>query len=364
MIEAVELFVMDKNFQILRVVDDFVSLSWNPRFFGVGDFQLECPIKYFDDLRNATYISRFGDSETALIESMSLIKDEVGGRSVVMKGKFLKQILEDRVIYQQMNFYDKSVEDVILGLIEAHFVNERPFGKLIVRRTGKASRKITKQMTGGSVLSEIMKIEEEQKVSCCVEYAPTEDRIVCYVDVGENRSQDQQELNWVIFSEDFENIYDYEYTKIKQSKNFAYVAGAGEGLNRIVQTVDIRAAGDQLQELYVDARDLQETDEHGNAIPRELYLKNLEQRGREKLAEYAEVQEIEAKVKTDGLLQYRKDYFIGDVVDFVDHARGIDATLRIIGVNEELENGERRLELIFGKERLNLKEYIKREVSL
>ncbi len=363
MIEAVELFVMDKNFQILRVVDDFVSLSWNPRFFGVGDFQLECPIKYFDDLLQAKYIGRNGDNETGVIEMDMLQKDEVGAKSILVKGKFIKQLLDDRAVERQTNFNNKTVEDVILTLIETHFINNKRFERFEVKRTGEVTKRITTQITGGSVLERIMKIEEEQGVACIVEYDAIRDRIICSVKQGINHSQDQQANDWVVFSEDLENVYDYEYTKVRQSKNFAYVAGAGEGQDRIIHTVDIRKPGDALKELYVDARDVQETDENGHAIPRERYLKNLEQRGKEKLAEYAEVQEIEAKVKTDGLLQYRKDYFIGDVVDFVDHARGIDATLRIIGVNEELENGERRLELIFGKERLNLKDIIKREVS-
>ena len=359
----VELFIMDKNFQILRVMDDFTSLAWNSRFFGVGDWQIECSIKYFDDLLQAKYVGRNGDNETGVIEMDMLQKDEVGAKSILVRGKMLKQLLDDRAVERQTNFNNKTVEDVILTLIETHFINNKRFERFEVKRTGEVTKRITTQITGGSVLERIMKIEEEQGVACIVEYDAIRDKIICSVKQGINHSQDQQANDWVVFSEDLENVYDYEYTKVRQTKNFAYVAGAGEGQDRIIHTVDIRKPGDALKELYVDARDLQETDDNGSPIPRERYLKNLEQRGKEKLAEYTEIQEIEAKVATDGLLKYKTHYHLGDFVDFVDNSRGINATLRVVGVNEEIENGERRMELIFGKERLSLKETIKREVN-
>ena len=259
-----------------------------------------------------------------------------------------------------MNFNDKTVEDVILGMIEVHFVDNKVFDKVTTVYTGKASNKITTQVTGGSVLEKIMKIEEEQQVSCNVVYDPLQDKIICTVDVGTDRSQAQDTNNWVIFSEDLENIYDYDYVKVRNCKNYVYVAGAGEGADRKIITVDIRHPEEDLKELYVDARDLQPTDDNGNPIPVAQYEQNLRQRGLEKLAEYTIVEEIEAKVNADG---YQRDYFLGDIVDFVDNSKGIQATLPIAGVNESIENGERNIELIFGKERVGLKEAIKREVS-
>lgn len=361
--KVVELFILNDNFEILAIMDDFSPLAWNPRFFGVGEFQVECDISYFETIQNATYIMRAGDKEAGVIDMDSLQKDEVGGRSIVFKGKFLKQLLDDRAVHEQTDFNNKTVEDIILGLIKTHFIDSKRFKRFKVLYTNEASNKITTQITGGSVLERIVKIEEEQQVSCKVEYDFINDEIVCSVVVGENRSQDQEVNNWVVFSEDLENVYDYEYTKQRYYKNYAYVAGAGEGKDRKIVLVDIRKPGDPLKELYVDARDLQPTNDQGNPIPEAQYLDNLRQRGHEKLAEYAVIEEIEAKVKTNDILQYKKDYFLGDIVDFVDNSKGLQATLRITGVNEEIEGGERKLELIFGKERLSLKEIIRREVN-
>lgn len=355
-----ELILMDQDFNILAIMDDFSSLAWNPRFLGVGECQVECDIKYFELIQQATYISKLGTTETCVIDMDQLVKDEIGGKSVVFQGHFLKQILEDRAVPEMMNFNNKTVEEVILGLIEANFIDARPFDKLRVQYTGEADNVITTQITGGSVLEKIVKIEEEQRVSCNVVYDSLSDEIVCTVETGTDRSQEQDENNWVIFSEDLENIYDYDYVKVRSYKNFAYVAGAGEGKDRKIITVDIRQPEDDLKELYVDARDLQPTNENGDPIPEAQYEENLRQRGLEKLAEYEVVEEIAAKVLADG---YKRDYFLGDIVDFIDNSKGIQARLRIAGMNESIEGGERSIELIFGKERVGLKEAIKREVS-
>ena len=152
------------------------------------------------------------------------------------------------------------------------------------------------------------------------------------------------------------------YSKTKTYKNFAYVAGAGEGKDRIVTTVDIRKAGEPLKELYVDARDLQDIDDKGNKIPMEKYLPTLVQRGKEKLSEYTVIEELEAKANLDSVLKYKMDYNLGDIVEFIDNEIGVNAALRIVAINEEIEDGKRELAIVFGKERLTLKDVIKREV--
>ena len=71
---------------------------------------------------------------------------------------------------------------------------------------------------------------------------------------------------------------------------------------------------------------------------------------------------MKAVVNEDSLLSYKNDYFLGDIVEFVDLDLGISAALRIVGINETYESGKKDLSLTFGKERLDLKQIIRREV--
>lgn len=358
----VELMVMNKDFEILSVIDDFSSLVWAPVFFGVGEFQLECGIDYLDSIVNGSYIFRNDDEETGVIEYYNFTKDESGAKSLLVKGRFLKSLLDERAVHETISFDNKTVEEVMLSLISKHFIESKVFPRFEVNYENKITKKISTQMTGKSVLEHILKIEEEQKVSCLIRYDYIRDKIVCSVKEGRDLTQGQSINDWVVFSEDRENVFDFEYSKIKTYKNFAYVAGAGEGSERIITTVDIRQPGDDLRELYIDARDIQDTDKEGVKIPLEKYLPMLVQRGKEKLAEYVQIEELKAVVNEDSLLSYKKDYFLGDIVEFVDLDLGISAALRIVGASEEYENGKKDLSLTFGKERLDLKQIIRREV--
>ena len=358
----VELLIMNEEFEILSVMDDFSSLAWGSKFFGVGDFQIECPIRYMGVLNRAQYIFRNDEEDTGVIEYINPQKDELGSWNIVIKGKFLKSLLYDRAINETMYFQNKTIEEIMLTMISHHFITNKTFKKFEVKYSNKFTERLSMQVTGVSVLEKILQLEEEQKVSCKVVYDYLRDKIVCSVVEGVDRTSNQNDNNWVVFSEDRENIYDVSYSKTKTFKNFAYVAGAGEGKDRIVTTVDIRKAGEPLKELYVDARDLQDMDDKGNKIPMEKYLPTLIQRGKEKLSEYTVIEELEAKANLDSVLKYKADYNLGDIVEFIDNEIGVNAALRIVAINEEIEDGKRELAIVFGKERLTLKDVIKREV--
>lgn len=357
----VELIVMNENFEILSIIDDFSSLVWAPTFFGVGEFQFECNIKYLNSIINGSYIFR-NDDETGVIEYFNFIKDETGARNILVRGKFLKVLLDERAVHETMNFNNKNIEEIILGLISRHFIETKEFPRFEVKYSSNFTDKISTQITGKSVLERIINIEEEQKVGCKVKYDYLNDKIVCSVIKGRDLTQNQSENDWVVFSEERENIFDFEYSKVRTFKNFVYVAGAGEGNERIVATVDIRKTGEPLKELYVDARDILDTDKDGIKIPMPQYISMLEQRGREKLSEYVQIEELKANINEDNILKYKSDYFLGDIIEFVDLDLGITAALRITGVTEEYEEGKKDLNVTFGKERLDLKQIIRREV--
>ena len=51
-----ELLLLDKNFQICGLIDDFSSLVWNRKYYECGNFNLQIGIKYWEQFRNAMYI--------------------------------------------------------------------------------------------------------------------------------------------------------------------------------------------------------------------------------------------------------------------------------------------------------------------
>src|SRR5699024_553894 len=92
-------------------------------------------------------------------------------------------------------------------------------------------------------------------------------------------------------------------------KNFAVVAGQGEGADRRIVTVG-DAVGKDRRVLFVDARDVEEeTDEEDpQPIPVHEIAERLRNRGKQKLAEYEQEIYLEGQTLTKSRLIYEKDY--------------------------------------------------------
>ena len=126
-------------------------------------------------------------------------------------------------------------------------------------------------------------------------------------------------------------------------KNFAYVAGAGEGIKRKIVTVDLRQPGEERKEIWVDARDLQEEDENGNRIPESTYNAQLVQRGMEKLAEYRKVETIDSSIDLNANLVYKRDFDLGDYCTYINTEIKISTEKRISEIMETYEGASMEL---------------------
>lgn len=153
---------------------------------------------------------------------------------------------------------------------------------------------------------------------------------------GIDRSHNQKEIPWVVFSEKFDNLSKSEYIwDSKDTGNYAYIAGEGEGTERVVVELDLEkgASGLDRYEKWVDARDLQRNEKSTSL---DKYKKQLQQRGREKVKITSE------SFNGDIILnnyEYKRDFFLGDVVTVVTRF-GKELNLRIIEtIESQDENG-------------------------
>ena len=148
----------------------------------------------------------------------------------------------------------------------------------------------------------------------------------------------------VQFSEEIGNIVAQSYLKDQQKyKNYAYVAGEGEGASRVVVEID-RTNGDPRYELYVDAKDLQKTwtDEDGaeHTYTDEEYQNQLLQRGNTKLDEVRKKEEFTCEIDlTNQTFQFGKDYFTGDIIKVKSQKYGFIKWFRISKILEIDEDG-------------------------
>lgn len=362
-----DVYVLDKDYQIMGLIDDFITLIWARKYYDTGSFELHAGASHVALLQAGSYIYPSGSQDTGIIEEFGYTSDDVFGKKVVVKGRFLKAMLADRVIDSTQKFTNIPAGTIIKQLVNTYCIHpadaSRKIPKLELADTAVIGETITTQITGESLLDAIERICLEQQIATHIRYDFINDRLLFTVWQGLDRTQSQSDNTFAAFNEEFDNIAAVDYTKEHGYKNYAYVAGAGEGAARIIEIVDLIQPGEDRRELYIDARDLQNIDNQGNPIPEATYRQTLRRRGLEKLAEYQPKETIETKIDPYSSLQYGRDYDLGDLVTFIDNAIGIMAQQRITEVCEYIESGELRIDVVFGQEKLNIMQKIKREVK-
>ena len=366
MSKGTELYVLDADFQILDLIDEFITLIWNKKYYGTGSFELHCGVKAAQLLQAGSYIYRNDDNETGIIEEFGYSNDTSYGKKVMVKGRFLKAKLDDRVIDTTQNFNGIAAGSAICQMVEAFCISpadaDRVIEKLSIGEGSTLGGELTTQITGENLLDAIESICEEQELSTRIIYDFQTGELLFQVWQGLDRTQNQTENTFATFNEEFDNISGVEYNVERSYKNFAYVAGAGEGSDRLIEKVDIRKNGEPRRELYVDARDLQMTDENGDAISEETYRQTLRQRGLEKLKDYQSKETIDTKIDINNGFVYGVDYNLGDLVTFVDNEVGILAEQRVTEIYEYIEEGERRIDAVFGQSKLSVMQKVKKGV--
>lgn len=341
-----EVYILDKNFQTIALVDDFESLIWRRKYFSCGEFSLyTSPDKYYE-LKDAMYLSKSDSNELGIIESIKL--DE---SSFTIKGRFARSLTDRLIVYPTV-----MVKNKYLGKLMTEQISERLGIKIGDVVSGSI---ITTQQTGGSLMEWFDELTLNQGLTYDILYDYENNCLLFQMRQGRDLRQEQSENNPVIFSPDWDNLLSFVYEKSdKDYKNFCIVAGENSGANRRTVPIDLRSSGDEeIRELWVDARDLQ-----SDGFTDDEYDMALFQRGCEKLSSYAKTECFSADVTTDNYT-YREDYDLGDIVNISVPKHGIYTDFRITEIEEIYERGARSLTLTFGQGYLSINDYIKRELK-
>lgn len=361
------LVVLDGNFDTVGSIPLFRTLIWIRRYDKPGSFELYVSKDFFDMLNTGRYLYRNDADELGVIDEVYYSQDENGDREAYAKGYFAEILLHDRVIEQTVALAG-NIEAVMRELVTQKAIFPRDDGRAIrnLRLGGVSGMQevLTVQATGDNLGEKLYEIGNAHETSHRIRYEYLTNDLIFEVWKGKDRRDSQEVNSWAVFSNSFYNIRNVTYNRNTSSyKNFAFVAGAGEGTDRVVVTVDLRLPGEERKELYVDARDLQQEDENGNRIPDGVYRAQLAQRGREKLAEFRKVETASIGIDPNANLVYKKDFDLGDYCTYINTEIGIATDQRITEVMETYEGGAMELSVTFGTDEAStIKQLIKREV--
>lgn len=327
-----DLYIYNPDIELQGVIDGYSSLRWRRRFFEPGEIELHCPAtaENLVLLRPENIIHRLDRQEAAIIEGVT-VEGTDNGDEITATGRMGSSMLDRRIITPTINFTG-TVEDAMRKVVSDNAITARPLPHLVLGDTAGLTPTCTFQVTYKTVLSVCEALAKAAPLGFRVRLdVPGKQWIFeCYG--GTDRSVTQHDRPYVLFSDEFRNITGPEYTRNSTGYcNYAIVGGEGEGTDRVIVEVD-RTNGEPRRELWVDAKDLQKGD-----LSDADYRAQLIQRGTEKLAEAARVENFSAAAVDTANFAYLTDWDLGDIVSF--EKWGIRIDQRITEVEEVDEGG-------------------------
>jgi hypothetical protein len=319
-----ELFVLNADFESIAVIDTYESMIWTDRYNAYGDFEIyfamdESLLEYIKE----DYYLWLKDSEhSMIIEDIKIDADTEEGNRLIVTGRSLESILERRIIWGQ-RIFSGNLQNAIQTMLNENIISpsvaDRKIANFIfVPSTDSkiTSLTIDNQYTGDDLYTVIKGLCEENNIGFKI--VLTDDNQFAFsLYAGADRSYDQTENPYVVFSPNFENIINSNYFSSKAGyRNVTLVAGEGEGASRKTTVVG-SASGLDRRELFTDARDISSDTEDGTLSDAE-YIAQLRTKGLKNLADHMITTAFEGEVEVTRLFKYGEDFFIGDIVQIAN----------------------------------------------
>ena len=258
----IDIVVLDGDLNRIDVVDNYESLIWVSRYNDIGDCELYLPAtdKAIQLLRKGYYLARDDDDMVCRIERVEIDTDVENGNYLAVTGYDVKKILDQRVIWSQMNV-DGYVEDELRTMVQNSVCTPALYGRQIKNSVGQQmfylgdpagfTEVTTEQISYKNVGEKIREICLKYHWGYKVVIESNKFWFVLYD--GTDRTSS------VVFSEDYENLRSTKYIDDSSNlANVALVAGEGEGSQRS-RNVSGFADGINRYEIFVDAKDLSRT---------------------------------------------------------------------------------------------------------
>lgn len=343
-----EIRIYSPDLKFLGLIEDHTSLLWNRKYYEPGSFELHTPItKRNIKLLTPGNIVAKRDDKKAIVNGEEVLFLEAGviegmgnqesteENNLTRTGRFLSCYFERRLIRSTINFsgtietgmrfifgVDRQIPLAELGMLNG-FTETISF-QATMKNKGSYLSKLARAGAMGYRLRPDFKKR----------------KLYFETFKGVDRTTSQGVNSRVIFSESYNNLNNAIYTyNEEKAKTCAVVGGEGEGSTRIyvevvAEGIDVAAAGLELRELFVDAKDVSSED----LTPSE-YLEALRQRGLDALNENSITESFECETEPDINFLYKVNYDLGDIVTVRKKNWGIEINQRITEILEVYEDG-------------------------
>lgn len=328
---SMPLQIMKKDFTLLGQISEYASLQIESEWSGIGKIELVIN-RYLPNahlLVADNIIFPHGRLDLAfIIRHRGIQLDEAGKitENWAIRADSLKVWFADKLTTPPVGLSHDSINDDAAETIMHHYVNSTvinpldPGNKLdglVLGTNQKRGEKVDWQSRYKDLSEELAKISMLSGIGWNIVVDRKNEKYVFETYEGLDLTEHNGVNPPAIFSPEFQTIKNLEYAESQLDyKNYAIVAGQGEGADRrIVEVGDPSITGFDRRVLFVDARDIEEETEGGTPIPVEEIERKLRDRGLQKLAEHA--QEFYLEGQSLGGVVRKRDTSISGVVDDV-----------------------------------------------
>ena len=359
-----ELYVYSSEMELQGIVEKIASLIWTRRYWSCGEFKLLVPFteEHSRMLVKNNIIMKRGDDEAAQIRYVSITKNSQGLEEIEVQGKFLIAWIGKRIIKKQIITND-TTQNILYRIVRENVTNPADTARKIpdvsIATDDEDTESGVIDYTSEQYTNAQLAAETAAKAAKLGIRMRTDARTGAHVfSVYEGRDITAGNTAGnapCIFSQEFDNIVEQEYTSsVENLKTTAFVGGEEkEGVARKVAEVGGSAAGLAREEVFINATDIVQEYEDDDGTQVSLtdaeYLALLSARGAEELEQYAETLSFGSKINTFANLIYRTDYDLGDRVTCVNKRWGIRIDVRITEIAETYQNNVEEIDITFGE---------------
>ena len=356
----IELNVYNTIMLPLAVIDKITSLIWTRRYWSAGDFKLLVPFTdlHSEIIKKHNIIMKRGDTEAAEIRYVKIRKNPQGVEEIEAQGRFITNWIGKRIVRNQISTQDNT-QNIIKRIMNENVVNpansKRKIPNVILNPDTDIGSGII-NYTSEAYINALLGIEDAAKAAKIGFKMISDVRTGIHafsVYSGKNLTADQTENQPCIFSPEFNNVSEQEYTNSIENLKSTVFVGGEDTEQRIVVEVGETAEGIERDEVFINATDIAQnyTDDNRNEISLTdaQYRSLLLARGLSELEHFTETLNFTSKINTHANLQYKNDYDIGDRVTCINKSWGIRINARITEISETYQQNTQSLDITFGE---------------
>ena len=256
-----ELYVYSREMVLQGIVEKISSLIWTRRYWSSGEFKLLVPFteEHARLLVKENIIIKRGGNEAAEIRYIHITKNSQGMEEIEVQGKFLISWIGKRVVTKQIITKD-TTQNILYAVVRQTCTAagaSRNIPNFSISTTDADTGSGQIDYTSEKYINAQLAIETAAKAAKLGIRVKTDARTGKHtfsVYKGRDLTADNTDGNApCIFSQEFDNIVEQEYTNsVENLKTTAYVGGEEkEGVVRKVAEVGNLAAGLELSLIHI-----------------------------------------------------------------------------------------------------------------